>query len=167
MKVEKNCQRSKGKYNAFGAKMVYLQLCKQGIIKTTEKARKDFYAVIQQVDKLILERLFKGDIIKLPYRMGKLYIERKEITPQLVNGKYVYNSGKPNWAETFKLWNEDPEARKQKIFVRYTNNIVYRFKYSKLRRGYKNQLFYNFVAHRNPKVSLSEKIKKGEIETVW
>lgn len=163
--------RGKGRYNgAFGVVRAYRWLCKHKWPTTEGKPidRHTFFTVIAEVDKILADKLTSGNEIKFPCGMGQVCVCRKQALPILnKKGKYTIRNGQPDWKSTFELWEKDPEAKKQKVLVRFINKYVYYFQYRQLTKVFKNWMFYNFVAHKKVRIRLKDKIQNGEVQTVW
>lgn len=76
----------------------------------------------------LFEIMLQGHKIKLPKRLGYLYIvgRKKNV---YIKGDNVF-SKMINWKETNKLWAEKPETKEQKLFVYYDNYHSSGFSYS-------------------------------------
>lgn len=73
--------------------------------------------LIDIMEQLIDDYLLKYLRVKLPYRMGELFIKQYDPkVKQLPNGKYVKNVP-VNWRKTLEFWESDSEAYEKRILV--------------------------------------------------
>lgn len=96
---------------------------------------KNYVKINNAFNQFIIDKVFDGYDVVLPARMGILSIvgKKKKLsfnedgTPRLP----------PDWKKTKKLWDKNPEAKKNKKLVYITNEhtdgIIYSFFWSKLR----------------------------------
>lgn len=129
-------------------------------------SEKDFYAIIRGVNLLLAEELANGNTVKFPAKMGKLELRKQKVGADFVDGKLKITYP-PNWAATWKLWREDPEAKKNKVILRHENPYVYRIFYDKWNATYENKRFYRFVPNTFVQRKLSKNIKQGKVDTLW
>jgi len=128
----------------------------------------EYYAIIRGVNDLLAEELKEGRTVKFPSKMGKLELRKMEVGAFISDGKLKITYP-PDWAETWKLWYEDEEARKKKIILRQKNQYVYHIKYCTCgsSANYNNKSFYQFTLNTFIKKALSKNIKQGKIDTLW
>jgi hypothetical protein len=112
-------------------------------IKTYKKVCLTFFRVS-------VECLLDGMEVKIPF-MGSFKVAKR---------KRDFNKLQPNWVETKKLWDEDPEAKKNKKLVYHLNEhskgFYYRFHW---RKGMvKNISAYSFLPVRSAKSLLAKAI---------
>ena len=136
----------------------------EGIGKPVEV--KLFHKVIRIVDDHLAEELKNGKPVQFPSRMGHLEIRKKECSASYKDGrlKITYPV---DWKSTIDLWLEDEEARKEKILIRFEDRFVYKVQYDKYNSNFNNKDYYSFEVNRFIKRALTNKIKKGEIDTLW
>ena len=111
----------------------------------------------------------KGIGLLQPYMerlKGKLEVRRIKRGANIVNGqlKITYPV---DWDKTLKAWYENEEMREKKILIRDESPFLYRVQYCRNTAKFENKIFYKFALNRFIKVALKEKIKKGEIDTLW
>ena len=126
----------------------------------------EFYRIIRKVNNLIAKEVAKGNTVTFPMKMGKLELLKFEKGVSIVDGKLKVTYP-VDWEETLKLWYRDKEARENKTLLRLEDKYVYKVRYSKKEATYENKVFYAFVLNRFIKRALKEKIKSGEIDTVY
>jgi len=114
--------------------------------------------------KFLIRKLFhKGEVL-IPERLGILQIIGKKVNVRLEDGEIKGLA--PNWKKTLELWEENPEAAKNKKLVYHfnedTNGIRYKFSWSKARVLVSNKTLYNLKLTRTNKRILSALIKQGK-----
>lgn len=153
--------------NSFGVRDAHKLIRKNhwyNIGQTVSEA--DFYAIVRRVNLLLAEELAQGRTVQLPSRMGKLELRKYKVGADFVDGK-LRITYPPNWAATWKLWREDPEAKKNKVILRHENPYVYRIYYDKWNAVYDNKCFYQFTLNSFIQKKLSQNIKQGKVDTLW
>jgi len=124
----------------------------------------EYKKIIYLFIRFMVKKIFEGESITLPFRMGKLYVIGKKIKPKFVDGKIKGLA--PDWKSTKELWDRDTDAKKNKTLVYFlneeTNNIRYRFFYSKYNATMKNKFSYRFILSRANKRELAKIIKTGK-----
>lgn len=125
-----------------------------------------FHKVIRRVDDYLAEELKNGKPVQFPSRMGHLEIRKKECSASYEDGrlKITYPV---DWKSTIDLWLEDEEAMREKILIRFEDKFVYKVQYDKYNSNFNNKDYYSFEVNRFIKRALTDKIKKGEIDTLW
>lgn len=131
----------------------------RSIRKTYSESRivsEDTYSkIIRRINELLIEELFKGQIITLPYNMGNIILTSKMSKIFMSNGKLV-RTAPINWSETLKLWYNNSKAYNNKTKVRDLPTTIYRFRYTKSKIGFRNQQYYKFIPCRTLKLKLKE-----------
>lgn len=114
--------------------------------------------------EFLMAKVVSGEEVTLPAKLGTLLI-------QGVKKKLVFNKSgvpmlPPNWGETKKLWERNPDAKATKKIVyclnEETNGVVYKLHWSKNRVPIENKLFYNFILTRDNKRTIHKQIKQGK-----
>lgn len=81
------------------------------------------------------EIVFKNHYFTMPFGIGILRIQEKEIYQAIVDGKLEHNF-RVNFIETKKLYEKDPEAKEKNKKIYYlnehTDGKVYKFKWEKV-----------------------------------
>lgn len=123
-----------------------------------------YYSIIRKVNEMLGEQLLKGCSIKLPYRMGSLYIVKKLRQPKLNEaGKLVYRVP-IDWDATLKLWYESEEDLKNKTLIKVEDKNGYKFHYERKHTDYENQSVTQFLPTRALKLKLKQLIKSQSLE---
>lgn len=136
-----------------------------------------YYISSQQYNKIITE--FNSNIInliledqydfKIPYQLGMIGIRKFKPILKLDEKGNLINKLPVNPRATRELWDSDPESKKKKVFVRYTNKhsdgYVFTIRYYKNKHAkYKNKTIYKFDMVRNVTNELAKRIKRGSID---
>lgn len=114
----------------------------------------------------ILEKVFSGYEITLPFRLGSLkIIGNKQVVKWDENNKII-GGVSPNWKKTKELWDSNPQAKEAKTLVYNTNDhtdgIRYKFLWSKNRVLVSNKTIYSLRMTRNNKRRVYREIMSGK-----
>jgi hypothetical protein len=127
---------------------------------------KEFYAIVRSINKLLAEEIANGQTVKFPLQMGKLELRKFQRGVSFVDGK-LKNTYPIDWHNTLLLWEQDEEAKKNRIRLRHENEWVYHVKYDSWMAMYENKKFYRFALNTFIKWELSKNIKQGKVDTLW
>lgn len=134
----------------------------------------------KDVGKPVTEKQFQQIVRKVNERLGKLFIEKKELTFPCSMGKieiritksiYYDRDGKlvlpkkVNWDATLKLWYEDKEAFENRFLVRDSYPKQYKLIYDRTNAAYNNKGFFDFSVNRNILRTLASMLREGNLET--
>lgn len=112
----------------------------------------------------LMDKVIAGEEVTLPARLGTLFIQG--IKKKLSFNKDGVPMLPPNWSETKKLWERNPEAKATRKVVyclnEETNGVVYKLHWSKNRVPIENKLYYNFILTRDNKRAIHNNIKQGK-----
>ena len=123
-----------------------------------------FVSVSNGYMQFLIQKVLEGEEVTMPAKLGTLFI-------QGVKKKLTFNKDgvpmlPPNWGETKKLWDRNPDAKATKKIVyclnEETNGVVYKLHWSKNRVPIENKLFYNFILTRENKRAIHKQIKQGK-----
>ena len=124
----------------------------------------DYFSMIRRLNEVVASQLSKGVEIKLPYRVGSLYIEKRNIAPKLdTNGKLIFKAP-IDWDATLKLWFESPEDKANKTLIKTDKRDIYKVIYNKKGVNYINSSLVTFTPTRELKSKIKEEIKEGYIQ---
>ena len=123
-----------------------------------------YFAIIRQVNQLLVEEFLKGNDIKLPERMGTLELRKFNGYVKTDEEGKLHTNYPINWESTLKLWHEDKESFKNKTLIRNHEKEIFKVFYNKLRADYNNKTFYDFSVNRDIKIRLKQKIKDKRID---
>ena len=106
--------------------------------------------------------VFRGLEYEFPAKMGSISIIATKQIPFFMEDKLV--ATKPiDWKSTFKLWKEDEDAKRRKLFVRFTDEYIYRFLYKKHPFATSNCWVMKIRASREHKQKLKQLIEENKI----
>jgi|GEM_PF-3073234 len=111
--------------------------------------------ILQDVTLELMNIIIKEALLKLPYKIGTLFLKRTSVSPRIKDGKLVYNAP-VDWGETNKLWKEDPEAKLNKKVIKVKPGNIYYIKYLSGFSNYGKMRYYSFTTTRSNK---REKLK--------
>jgi len=167
-------KRGVGKNNSdFGIKDLYKEY------KSTSKNPIDFktYSIFlkEYNDRIINGIIYENIEYKAPYRLGYFRIQRRRLTPFVINGEIKKSHILPDWKKTLDYWHKqypgktDEELKlikDKKILVylnEHTNGYSVRFLWDKSTSNIKNQNVYIFKITRTAKENIAKFIKKNGI----
>lgn len=122
-------------------------------------------AVIDEVNKMLSEKLLEGHSVDLPHQMGTLRLIAKEGKTGFLEGK-IRNNYRVDWKKTLECWYEDDDARKQKIKIKRVQKYIYSLEYLKQHARYRNQKFYQFRVNRSLVRALGDKIENERLNAL-
>jgi len=123
-----------------------------------------FVSIANGYMQFLINKVIEGEEVTLPAKLGTMFI-------QGVKKKLAFNKDgvpllPPNWGETKKLWERNPEAKATRKVVyclnEETNGVVYKLHWSKNRVPIENKLYYNFILARANKRAIHSNIKQGK-----
>lgn len=127
--------------------------------------RKLYRSVVNDLFLFMRETLFREGIVKIPERLGSIYIIGIKNKLKFDDKGRVCNR-KPNWFETKKLWEEDEEAKKNKQLIYYmnehTDGVFYRSNWKKYNVFCPNKYLYHFKLSSDSKKLLNKFILSGD-----
>lgn len=126
----------------------------------------EFYNVIRGINKLLAEELGRGNRVVFPHKMGILELRKQQAGSYYKDGKLKIHHV-VDWNSTLKLWFQDPEARRDKILIRFAANTIYHIHYCRSMAVYNNKIYYEFIVNRNIKRALKENINAGKADTLY
>lgn len=123
-----------------------------------------YRAVLNCFFKTVVQYLYEGMQVILPYSFGSLFIIGKSYKlKRFENGQYNLPI---DWPETYKLWNSCQVCKDNKQYIYYTNEhtngVVYKPKFSIANMHYRFREMYNFKFNRDFKRDLAKLIKSGK-----
>ena len=131
---------------------------------TDPVSEKEFLVLTSGYMTFLIKKILEGEEVTLPAKMGTMFIQGK--VKKLKFNKDGVPILPPNWAETKKLWDRNPEAKATKKIVyclnEETDGVVYKLNWSKNRVPIQNKLYYTFILSRANKRAIHNKIKQGK-----
>ena len=126
---------------------------------------KQFYLIIREINKALVQSFLEGHDIKFPYSMGKLMLVKRK-SKLYYKDDLLINNHRVDWNETLNLWNEDKESYESKKLVRGLEDSIFYIIYVKKNATYKNKTYFKFRPMRSFKLLLKDKIKNKEIDAL-
>ena len=128
-----------------------------------------FGSVIREFNGHIRDRLSKkGAGYIFPFRIGRIELRKIKTEVKIDSEGNIVNNLPTNWRETWKLWNEHPNAKEKGVRIRYTNehtkSHTFRIFYMKSKANFKNKSIYKMQFNRQMKRELSKSIFAGRID---
>lgn len=121
---------------------------------------KTYIEITSLYNKFLTRKCLEGHEVTLPARMGTLTITGKKPTIKVEDGKIKGLA--PDWVKTKKLWDENPEAKKQKKLLYHVNNhtdgVRYKWTWSKSNVLVENKILYSLRMTRENKRSVYDRI---------
>lgn len=134
-------------------------------LKGNKCSSADYGTVINEVNKILIERLLEGHSIVLPHQMGTLKLTAVNTKISYKDGK-LQNNYRTDWKKTLEYWYEDNEAYKEKKRIKRIQKLLYSIKYIKNSARYKNQMFYQFRVNRGLVRTLGNKIENEKLNAL-
>lgn len=122
-----------------------------------------YFAIIRNINKLLVGKLLEGNDINLPERMGRLELRKTKTYIRIENGKIKTNMP-IDWMQTLKLWHEDKESYENKTLIKKRTKEVFRVYYNKSKANYNNKGFYEFSLNRKIKHRLKNLVNDNKID---
>jgi hypothetical protein len=124
----------------------------------------DFISIANGYMEFLMQKVREGEEVTMPARIGTLFIQGTK--KNLKFNKDGIPLLPPNWGETKKLWDRNPDAKATKKIVyclnEETNGIVYKVNWSKNRVPIENKIYYNLILTRDNKRAIHNRIKQGK-----
>lgn len=150
---------------ALGTREIYYMLMRLGWIAKKKDGKhltsREFSLFMRDMGQVVINTIIAGENYELPHHLGLLRLtksKRRYYTDK--DGKTRITNG-INWIATKKLWAENEEAKKEKIFVMFDSEWLYKIQYNKKKAKFKNKLF-TFIRISSPlKSQVAKAIKEG------
>lgn len=125
---------------------------------------KTYLLIAADYNKFLIDNVLEGKEVTLPSRMGTITVIGRKQNVRFEDGKVKGLA--PDWVKTKKLWDENPEAKKEKKLIYHTNshtdNVRYRFFWSKARVLVENRTLYALRFTRGNKRAVHRAILDGK-----
>lgn len=125
------------------------------------KLHSDVYArVLREANKALTEILIDGaHDYTLPHGMGRISFRKRKNKAYITRGK-VRATTLVDWKATMELWEDNPQAKRNKILIRYSNLKTgrYSFRIKMLSRRFKNNSWFAFRFKRSFKRDFAKRI---------
>lgn len=118
---------------------------------------KQYREIITDIFSDIIDnRLMKYMRVKLPARIGDIYIEDVKCGFKRTQGGKIWKQDLVDWQKTWALWKNEAELRKKRVYVYLDLASFARFKYRTYNQCFHNAKFYDLL----PKSALKKRIFK-------
>lgn len=141
---------------------LWVRTNKWQLLKGSNPSHSTYGAVVNEVNKRIIEKLFEGNDIDLPHQMGSLQIVAYKTKAVFKDGKLKDNYS-VNWTKTLRYWFEDKGALQERMKIKKESDYGYILQYCKNKAKYKNQSYYKFRCNRSLKLRI---IKQDNINAL-
>ena len=125
--------------------------------------RDDYYKICSEFCRFLKDKILEGNEVSFPGFIGTFYIRGRKQNYRIKEDRV--RGMKVDWNKTYKYWNENPEAKKQKKPIYHTNahsdSIVYRLHWDKHFR-LRNKDYYRFTMPKHTRRELAQLIKGGK-----
>lgn len=126
---------------------------------------KTYISYANEYNKFLAQKVLEGEVITLPSRMGTLSIVGKKENIRFNENGSIKGLA-PDWVKTKQLWENNPEAKKNKKILYHTNshtdNVRYKFFWSKINIITLNKVLYSLKMTRDNKRAVHNLIKEGK-----
>lgn len=143
---------------------LYKQLSENPVDKST------YSRIVRKVNKHVTDKMiFENFEVNLPNRLGSVRIKKKKIKVGLnPDGSLNKIMLRPDWDATMRLWEKDPEAKKQKKLVyhlnRHTDGYNHYFYWDKYTCNVPNNTAYSLTMTRSIKRKLAKVLKEDKVK---
>lgn len=117
----------------------------------TEKKYREI--IVDVINELIENKLMKYMLVKLPFRLGDIYVE--DVKCGFTKKKTrVYKTDLVDWPKTLALWKSDESLRKKRVYVYLDLASFAKFRYKTTWKSATNTKYYDLI----PKSDLKNRI---------
>lgn len=135
--------------NSYTPKIAYREIRKNKYKEIGYKiTEKQYLDIIREVDLLMAREFLKGNVVKLPNKMGNIELRKKQTSVFIDKEGKIKTNKVIDWVSTRKLWAEDKECLKSKILVHKENDMKPVVIYNKKRAIFKNKGLCKFRINR-------------------
>ena len=125
---------------------------------------KNYLLLTADYNKFLIDKVLAGKEVTLPSRMGTLSITGKKQQIKFdEDGKVIGLA--PDWVKTKQLWENNTQAKREKKRIFHTNdhtdNVRYKFLWSKRNVLVENKTLYSLRLTRTNKRAVHSKILEG------
>jgi len=127
---------------------------------------KTFKNLLYAFSKFLMKTILDGERVKLPARMGEVFIKGKKMNFGVDNNGEPLGTLPPDWKSTRQLWENCPECKEKKQLVFHlnedTNGVIYSLFWSKKNILTANKSLYSLVFTRANKRNTNNTIESGK-----
>lgn len=118
-------------------------------VKELNMTKSQFCHLMRRINETLAEALEMGQTISLPLNMGTITPRKKKLRVFYSDEGVLINTYATDWEMTKKIWDEDEEARKERIRIKkngsFTGTTV---RYTVGRSAFTNSKFIEFRVYR-------------------
>lgn len=145
-------------------KLIFQEFRRNKFYGKTIVTEQQFYAIIREVNQLLVEQLCQGLIIKIPYGLGSIESFKFNTTVKFKDGKLKVT--RPvDWKETLKLWQSDENCYRNKTLIRREWKTLIKIEWNRLGCRCKNIKYFSFKPARSLVHKLNVLYRQGLIDT--
>ena len=126
--------------------------------------KSSYVALCRAFNRLMMDRVIKGDKIALPAKLGTLEVKGFKENFDIENGGIIRGLS-PNWKATKELWEREPQTKIDGKIIYNTNEhsdgVRYKYLWSKRNCHIRNHALYSLRITRAMKRTLSLLIQNG------
>lgn len=123
----------------------------------------EFYSIIRSANTIIADKIASGESFNIPCRLGCIEVRKFKTYVNITEDNQIRTNLAIDWKETNKLWREDEEAKKKKMFVRFNNKDTFKVHYDRHTAKCHNVYMFKFKANRQLKIKLKNNINEGRL----
>lgn len=158
--------RTAGKIKTdFGIKDYYKYYCEHS---KNPKSKELFDKVVYSFNKEIVNSIINNGLDYTPVKAKFTFCIRKNKRSIKLKDNIVVNTHPIDWKTTMKLWEDDPEAKKRKLLIRFLNNhtskYVFRILMLKYTNNYLNKRFFRYKPPRSFQRTLAKRILNPDLD---
>jgi len=123
----------------------------------------EYNVLLKEFHKFIAAKILDGEMVELPAGCGILYIGGIKVKIRTDENGEVKGLA-PDWPSTHKLWNSNPEAKKERRMVYHFNEHTkgVRYRTTWWVSSIPNISLYDFVFSRTNKREMAKRILNGK-----
>jgi hypothetical protein len=120
-----------------------------------------FARIMRQTNKAVVEELMMfGEDYTLPHGIGRIVFRKRKNQAFMKDGKIVSNQ-LIDWKASMALWQENPQAKRNKILLKFSSLETgrYSFRIAMFGRKFNNKEYFAFSYKRSFKRAFAKRIK--------
>lgn len=119
------------------------------------------------INQIIDEHLMKYLTVRLPSKMGELHIEKFSYKPRQREDGTWMKIVPVDWGKTLELWENDTEAKENKILVKYDIPYYHTLLYETNRWDFYNHQFYKLKTCRSLNKRIHQELTLNNKFKLW
>lgn len=126
-----------------------------------------YFSIIRQVNQMLAEEISKGNVIRLPERMGEIELRKYNSFIRLDDQGKIKTNLPIDWESTMELWYNDKQSYNDKTLVRIEEPEIFKIVYNKELANYNNKIFYEFTFTKELRMKTKQEIKAGNTDAPY